>query len=350
MLAKRRATRLASIVKSFNNCRKVQGKLILIQSVHQSRTIAWITGRITLMSKFILPACLSLALAWTGLLHAQSINPSALTGAASQGMGSAVNNAVGNGLMNQGQQNMQQGQQNKNQGQVSQGIMQMLQGLMALAQALADQGAQNQSNNTANTSAATNPSLTTTPTPAPLTQAQGLAMAFQTPQGQAAVNALTNAGVSVGPDGVTMPDGTQASWSQVGGGSGGGIPMDGATQKALADALASARGGDSGASVKSVGTAAADGGGGGAGDSGSFTPGKFTFKNPFAVAKAKKDQILAGMTENMGGEPIGVKGDDIFDMIARAYNRKKQNHDFIDEASGEARLPASVPALPSGSK
>jgi hypothetical protein len=68
-----------------------------------------------------------------------------------------------------------------------------------------------------------------------------------------------------------------------------------------------------------------------------------SLKNPFDHADKKK--IIAGKSLMVGGEPIGVKGDNIFDMVHRAYQKKRGRNQFLETTKGPARLPASMTSI-----
>lgn len=156
---------------------------------------------------------------------------------------------------------------------------------------------------------------------------------------------LTESGYKVGPNGVTFPDGSTKSGSDFSSASSMmAAGIDEASAKAAEAALneINERIGKSGANVVAMGVNGGGGGGysGGSanfGDIGDFALPKM--KNPFADPDEKK--ILAGKSVMVGGEPIGVKGDNIFDMVHRAYQKKRTKRQFF-ESSARPRLPASV--------
>lgn len=70
------------------------------------------------------------------------------------------------------------------------------------------------------------------------------------------------------------------------------------------------------------------GGGGGAGAAGSAK------SSSLMVAALKLDRNpanVAGMQKNFNGEPIGVSGDNIFDMMTRRYKTKERQSAFYDD-------------------
>ena len=95
-------------------------------------------------------------------------------------------------------------------------------------------------------------------------------------------------------------------------------------------------------SSMAVDSAGGSGSGGGGGSYGSSDYSSFKmpkFKSPFANQDSKK--LLAGKSVMVGGEPIGVKGDNLFDMVHRAYQKKRNRRQFM-ESSKSGRLPASM--------
>lgn len=69
--------------------------------------------------------------------------------------------------------------------------------------------------------------------------------------------------------------------------------------------------------------------------------------NPFAIDADKKRQLMAGKTVNLDGEPIGVAGANIFEMVHGAYQKRRSGNQFI-EAENAPMQPAAV--HPSGTK
>ena len=58
------------------------------------------------------------------------------------------------------------------------------------------------------------------------------------------------------------------------------------------------------------------------------------YKNPFAhwnTQKKRKPASIKGLTKIVNGEPIGVAGDNIFDMITRRYSEMNKKNMFINE-------------------
>lgn len=70
-------------------------------------------------------------------------------------------------------------------------------------------------------------------------------------------------------------------------------------------------------------------------------------RNPFGLSANKKKEMVAGKTVRNGEDVIGVKVDDIFQMVHRRYQEKRASDEFIEPAkvatSGQA-VPARSPA------
>lgn len=224
-------------------------------------------------------------------------------------------------------------------------------GALAAAQAGADKGASDQSGATFNASSydpATGQSPTTTPVAA---SAQGDAKyTAQAAQGMAALKA---AGYKVSDKGVINPDGslTPASAfdspsSMASAGISAGTIQE--AQKIIAAVNEDA----AKMKVSSVGvnegTSGAGGvggtGGDGSGGSESSNRAFAGFGNPFKLNAGQKKQLNSGKTVLFDGEPIGVKGQNIFDMVHVAYERKQQGNHFLENAGADVsvRAPASV--------
>ena len=269
-----------------------------------------------------------------------SINPAANTGKKSQDSGSGANTAIGAALMAAGMAMM------ANPPTQPQGAILMALGALALAQGSHDSGAADQSAATAGASynqvgtnnATTNPALGTG------------SSAYTNPalsKGTAALKEagykLTSAGLTT-PSGVTIPNSALSSASgMASAGLDAGAISD--VQKTLASAIA-----DSADKMKvsGVGLAASDGSPTGAAGGGT-TGGDYSFSNRrsgFGLSDADKKKLVAGKTVNFDGEPIGVRGQNIFDMIHVAYQKKKDNKDFLGDdgaaAGGSLRSPASM--------
>jgi len=170
---------------------------------------------------------------------------------------------------------------------------------------------------------------------------------YSDPTVKKAMDKLKETGYEVTPDGVTFPDGTFQPASAFNSPSsmlaaGMGADAASAAGEALEDInkqIAASGGNVASMAVDSAGGYASGGGGGssGFGELSSFKLPKL--KNPFDRKDNKK--LLAGKSVMVGGEPIGVKGDDIFDMVHRAYQKKRTKSQFL-ESSKSYRVPASV--------
>lgn len=172
---------------------------------------------------------------------------------------------------------------------------------------------------------------------------------FNNPNIKEGMDKLTESGYKISPEGVTFPDGSfkpasafDSPSSMVAAG------MSPSDAQAAGDVLAAVNKeleNISGATVSSMkvdgGSGGYAGGGGGSADFGDLDSFKLpTLKNPFD--KADKKKLLAGKSVMVGGEPIGVKGDNIFDMVHRAYQKKRGKNQFYENAKSPARLPSSL--------
>ncbi|MGE4132030.1 MAG: hypothetical protein AB7F86_10370 [Bdellovibrionales bacterium] len=97
-------------------------------------------------------------------------------------------------------------------------------------------------------------------------------------------------------------------------------------------------------SVSSVGT---EGGGGGAATHGyedqSVQDGTAVAAvDPFALSDAQKKALAEGKTVLMGGEPIGVAGANIFDMVHKCYQKKRTGNQFFEEGGGVGAVATST--------
>jgi hypothetical protein len=171
---------------------------------------------------------------------------------------------------------------------------------------------------------------------------------FSDPKIKQGMDALKNAGYTVTDTGVTGPDGSftpTSAFSSPAAMAAAGMDQGtiDASQKALASVDASALA--NAAKVSSVGVAEGGGAAGAAGNGGNYEAGGSGPYNPFALNSAQKKQMVAGKTVMFDGEPIGVKGQNLFDMVHVAYERKRQNNHFLENASGgvSTRTPASAP-------
>lgn len=262
-----------------------------------------------------------------------SINPAANQGQQSQNGGAGANDAAGAALIAAGAALM------ANPPTQPAGAALIAMGMLALAQGAADSNAANQSGQTA----AASVNGTTTPT-TPTNPALGTGTsAFQSPAAATGTAALTSAGYSVTPTGLVNPDGSltpNSAFNSPGGMAAAG--MSPATIKAVQDALANVQG--SGPKISNV--AVSEGGGGGSGSGAGNDFSILGRKSAFQMTDAMKKQMVAGKTVLFDGDPIGVRGQNIFDMIHTAYQRKSDRHDFLDggglAAAPALRSPASL--------
>lgn len=286
---------------------------------------------------------------------AASINPSANQGQQSQDSGAGANNAAGAALIAAGTPMLSNPQT------MPMGMALIAMGILALMQGGHDSGAADQSGNTAAVSANSGTSSssggsssTSSGGDSTTTSASdnGAKAAFNSAAGKKAVAAVAAAGGSLTPSSLTMPDGTSvplSSFSSASGMNAAGFDGNGAmAQVASIEKSLGLKNGLAGAS----GLATGEGGGGASvsnkfGDLPPFELPKF--KSPFDLSADQKAKIAAGKTITMGGDPIGVRGDDIFAMIHRAYEHQGSLDGFItnansnqDTPSVSVRAPASI--------
>lgn len=92
-----------------------------------------------------------------------------------------------------------------------------------------------------------------------------------------------------------------------------------------------------------IGTMDADGSGSGSSASGNASsyeeepmPG-FAAPEPTESLADRSAASVAGMTKNFNGEPIGVAGDSLFDMVNRRYQRKEKQDFFIPDLTAQTK-------------
>lgn len=284
-----------------------------------------------------------------------SINPGARQGQSSQGSGMGANLMAGAGLIAAAVPMISSSQPPT----VAAGAAMMAMALLAIAQGMHQGEAAGQSGQTANSSwdgtgtnglgDSTGSSVAANPE-----YSQGAAN-FAKEQTAKATAALKSAGYSVEKDGLHTPSGAvipTSAFSSPGAMAAAGI--DASAVKAAEKILAGiekdyAKFNVSGVAVDTGGA----GGGGGSHSSNSdydISSAFAKYKNPFAISDGDKKQIVAGKTVLFDGEPIGVRGRNIFDMIHTAYQTKRTRNDFIEDngavrggGSVPVRAPASVP-------
>lgn len=260
-----------------------------------------------------------------------TINPGSQQGQASQSGGAGTNAAVGQALMSAGAALM------ANPPTVPAGAALMAMGLLAMMQSGEDSGAAGQS---AATGSASNTNGTSTGTAAvDGTGTSGFTEA-KIKEGQAK---LAAAGYKMTAAGITNPDGSFTSSSAFNSPSA--MAAAGISPAAIAEAQKIL--GDintSGARVSSVGVNSGGGGGGiTEGDSHGSSDAAMGAGNPFNIDADKKGSLVAGKTVMFDGEPIGVRGQNIFEMVHSCYQKKRDGKHFIEsEVDIATRSPASV--------
>lgn len=264
-----------------------------------------------------------------------TINIGSNVGKNSQNAGSAANNAAGAALIATGTALL------PNPPTTAQGAMLIALGIIALAQGAHDKNAAGQSANTGAHSVFNN-GQTQTNKENPKDYDKGQS-AFNTPAIKDALSKINELGYDVNENGVKLPNGKNLPLST--------FASAVAMKAAGVDAAVLEKVGEISDKVSaqySVSSVAAGGGegggGGGAANAGNKNEeeadGKF---NPFAIGADAKKALMAGKTVNLDGEPIGVAGANIFEMIHQAYQKKRTGEQFM-EADDEDRRPASVKA------
>lgn len=263
-----------------------------------------------------------------------SINPGSNTGQQSQKNGSGSNSAAGAALMAAGAALM------ANPPTMPAGAALMAMGMLAMMQSGEDDGAAGQSGATGAASvynSGTGTGTSTTPTDA---NGSSSFAAQKIKEGQAK---LAEAGYKMTEKGLTTPDGKFIPASSFN--TPAGMAAAGMTPAAIAEAQKIIADADGGARVSGV--AVNGGGGGGSGvtegeSSGSSETGGPPLGNPFHLDGDKKGQLVAGKTIMFDGEPIGVRGQNIFEMVHQCYQKKRDGRHFIESESDVAtRMPAS---------
>ncbi len=267
-----------------------------------------------------------------------TINQGANTGQATQNAGTAANAAAGAALIASGMALL------PNPPTAAQGAALIALGMLALAQAGHDSGAAAASGRTAAASVLKNEGGTGTGD----TQKPVKGEADFLNQMKKAEAALKANGYSFDKNGLTGPDGKTIPKSAFNSTSS--MAAAGLDPKAIAEldkvnaAIADEM---SKYKVSSVGVNSGGAGGGmgegqGVGVTGEEQSGAVI--DPFAVNADKQKQMIAGKTVNLDGEPIGVAGANIFEMVHDAYQKKRSGNQFIEAESGPpTRQPASKP-------
>jgi hypothetical protein len=267
-----------------------------------------------------------------------TINQGSNTGQASQSSGSGANAAAGAALMAAGAALM------ANPPTAAQGAMLMAMGILAMMQSGHDGDAAGQSGNTGLASIQGNSTTPTTSTD-PATGTSAFSDS-KIAEGKAALEAQ---GYKMGPSGsLTTPDGTTIPASAFNSPSS--MAAAGMNPQTIADAqkiVADAE--KDSPKVSGVGLNSAGGGGGdgmavseGEGSGEANATGGMA-GNPFNLNADAKAKLIAGKTVMFDGEPIGVRGQNIFDMVHDCYQKKRKGNHFIEsENDVSVRSPASL--------
>lgn len=265
-----------------------------------------------------------------------SINPGSQEGQKSQSGGAGTNAAVGSGLMAAGAALM------SNPKTVPPGVALMAMGMLAMMQAKEDSGAAGQSAATGFASNVNDGSVT----PGAVDpNGTGAFAEAKIKEGQAK---LGEAGYKMTSKGLTGPDGSfipakafdsPSSMAAAG--------MSPSTIAAVQEGLADAQAGAAGSAARVSGVAVNTGGGGGGsgiteGDSSGSSESGTGMANPFNIGADKRGSLVAGKTVMFDGEPIGVRGQNIFDMVHTAYQKKREGKHFIETNDVATRSPASI--------
>ncbi|MGE0632195.1 MAG: hypothetical protein AB7O96_07285 [Pseudobdellovibrionaceae bacterium] len=286
-----------------------------------------------------------------GMRGSASLSPTIKDGASNaakeQGGGSGANAAMGAGLMAAGAAMM------INETTRPVGMMMMMMGAQALMQAGNQSGTQKSNADTAN-KMSYNPSSSSSgglsdPTtgvdpkdpfgnPASLTRTSSYKQAMANLKKAEALGLKIDpkAGTATLPNGKTVPL-TSAGMASSGLGSSAfqaaKREADKLSEKAFADMKKSL--------VSSMGE---DGGGGGGFGSSSSSSSSEEESDAALGVNAESNSLadrgaasVAGLTKDFNGEPIGVAGDSIFDMIARRYQRKDKQDFFIQDVTTSAK-------------
>jgi hypothetical protein len=171
--------------------------------------------------------------------------------------------------------------------------------------------------------------------------------AGMTPEQQSAFTSLAEKGFKVNKNGtVTDPSGKTWSGGDFAGAqsmlSAGLSPSDiEKTQKLIDEANQKATAYLNANQARVVAMGVDSGGGGGRDPAGEYKSEDFmaNFKNPFGINRNQKQAMVAGKTVAHGDDLIGVKVDDIFTMVHRRYQSKRQDAEFIEPSASAAEQP-----------
>jgi hypothetical protein len=266
-----------------------------------------------------------------------SMNQSANQGASSQYMAAGIDGAVGVGLFIYYESNCPGTGAANSCWAGPMAAMALLQAVTSLATAgqSGDTGAAT-TGGTYGNSPYTYPSSTPYTYPSGSYGNSGLSSTGGTITPQQALSTLNAQGVSADPAAgtVTAPDvGTQpmSNFSSPGALAGAGYsPSQIAAATAELDKLNKQAAADA-PHVLAVGVDTSGGGGGlGAGDdAGNNAMNSYLATLRRGLSSLQKAKMAAGKSLLAKGQPIGVKGDDIFQMIHRRYDTKKQGNEFL---------------------
>ncbi len=261
-----------------------------------------------------------------------TINNGANTGQASQNGGAGANNAAGAALIAAGTAML------PNPPTAPMGAALIALGIIALMQGAHDSNAAGQSGATGAASVFNNGQTQKNEAGA----YDNGKTAFNNPTVKKAIEALKEKGYNVTEKGLSKPDGTTVPMSALQ--SSAGLKAAGIDPDALKKAQDIAAKAVDGYSVSSVATAGGGGGGGAAHDIGpgggeEADGGKF---DAFSLGADAQRALMAGKTKNLDGDPIGVAGANIFEMIHEAYQKKRTGDQFVEHEEAAARAPASI--------
>ncbi len=266
-----------------------------------------------------------------------SINPGAQTGERSQAAGAGTNAMAGIALMAAGAAMM------ANPPTVPPGVVLMMMGIMAMQQSGHDSNAAGQSHNTYNESLNGD-----TTQPGPLADGSS---GFDADKLKDAEKKLGEAGYQttkngfIGPDGKLIPHEAFNSADSI---QAAGLDPQGFKEaQSILDGMNTV-GAPEGLGKAVSGVPVAGGGGGGSSSAGDGSGSEYSSasangSNPFGLNADDKRKLIAGKTVMFDGEPIGVRGNNIFEMVHQCYQKKRQGNHFI-EAGGDSIVPASVSA------
>jgi sterol desaturase/sphingolipid hydroxylase (fatty acid hydroxylase superfamily) len=273
------------------------------------------------------------------------------TGAASQTAGSTTNRVIGMMLIPSGI-SLTRGSDPT---QISIGISMITMGVIAVAQSSADSSAAGQSQTTANTTTASTSGASTASTTGASGTGSGatgavdggVGAAFASPAGKQAVAAIANAGGSLTTAGVVMPNGKTyplSTFSSPQALAAAGLGPDATATRSKLESLgrqvASNQAGMNTASTARSETVSNAPGANPPAATGTAHSAEATVgNNPFLISAAQREQLIAGKTILYNGEPAGVRSDNLFSMVHRAYERHASLGEFITTTQAVAPAP-----------